>query len=38
MAKISWTGNPKGARFPASKIAKTLGLDYPDVGPDPEDS
>ena len=38
MATISWTGNPKNAKFPASRIAKTLGIDYPDVESDSDDS
>lgn len=34
MATISVTGNPADARFPASRIAKLLGIDYPDAGQD----
>ena len=38
MERIFYVGNPKDAKFPASKIAKDLGLDYPDVGSDDDDS
>lgn len=37
MGSIFVMGNPKDAKFPASKIAKDLGLDYPDVGSDDDD-
>lgn len=35
---ISFTGDPDNARFPASRIAKLLGIDYPDVESDSDDS
>lgn len=38
MATISVTGDLDDARFPASRIAKLLGIDYPDVESDPDDS
>ena len=38
MERIFYVGNPKDAKFPASRIAKALGLDYPDVGSDDDDS
>ena len=38
MVTIFVMGNPKDAKFPASRIAKDLGLDYPDVGPDDDES
>ena len=35
---MSFTDNPDDVRFPASRIAKLLGIDYPDIEPDPSDS
>ena len=38
MVRIFVMGDPKNAKFPASRIAKALGEDYPDVGSDDDDS
>ena len=38
MVRIDAMGDPKDAKFPASRIAKALGLDYPDVGQDDDDA
>lgn len=37
MERFFYVGDPKDAKFPASRIAKSLGLDYPDVESDPDD-
>ena len=36
MKRVTVFGDPRDANFPASRIAKQLGLDYPDVDSDPE--
>lgn len=36
MKRVTVFGDPRDANFPASRIAKQLGLDYPDVDSDPD--